>query len=105
VIRSFGDKALERFFATGDGRRHIISSCSLGHAPACVHCQNSSRFLRLLPAPIVNRIASFAESDSTNVRLEKRGGQSTMMEHPRISLAPDVLANLSFAGRGFLSNS
>jgi uncharacterized protein (DUF433 family) len=31
-------------------------------------------------------------SDSSNVGLEKWSHQSTMTEHPRISLAPDVLA-------------
>jgi uncharacterized protein (DUF433 family) len=36
--------------------------------------------------------ASHRAPSSINVTLEKRSGPSTMTEHPRISLAPDVLA-------------
>jgi hypothetical protein len=46
-----------------------------------------------------------SHTGSSNVSLEKRSGQSTMIEHSRFrSLLKCSLANLSSAGRDFLSN-
>jgi uncharacterized protein (DUF433 family) len=40
-------------------------------------------------------LASHRAPGSSNVSLEKRSGQSTMIEHSRITLAPEVLAGKS----------
>jgi uncharacterized protein (DUF433 family) len=49
-----------------------------------------SRFT-MAGAPIAI-LASPRAPDSSNLRLEKWSGRTTMTEHPRIALAPDVLA-------------
>jgi hypothetical protein len=43
VIRSFRDKALERFFATGDGRR-----LSVQNTRSCLHLGDSHRLATVI---------------------------------------------------------
>jgi uncharacterized protein (DUF433 family) len=61
------------------------------YAAACVHSQI---ILAFTTAAGSNReiLASPRAPGSSNVSLGKRSGRSTMTEHPRISLAPGVLA-------------
>jgi uncharacterized protein (DUF433 family) len=56
-------------------------------APSAQFCHDISGWLRAL----LVILASPRALGSSNVSLEKLSGQSTMTEHPRISLAPDML--------------
>jgi Protein of unknown function (DUF433) len=66
----------------------VLPTASSGDRQRRQH--NFARHLGWLRALLVI-LASPRALDSSNVSLEKRSDQSTMTEHPRISLAPDVL--------------